>query len=81
MRTVLERAGKDEPPAVCVSQRVCAFLDVISHVGSRPHMRSLGPLARQISSLLSASVNKDACMLWSVVSVSMRLCVCALFMR
>lgn len=44
-------------------------VDVIGHVGSWPHVRSFGPLARQIPPRLSASVSRDARMLWSVVPV------------
>lgn len=44
-------------------QCASVFLDVISHVGCRPQMRSLSPLARQISSLLSDAVIKSPWML------------------
>lgn len=66
--SVGEGRGKDEPPAARV------FMDVISHVGCRPRMRSLGPLARQISSLLSARVNNSPQML----ARCGQLCVCVL---
>lgn len=44
---------------VCVTECVCVVecSSVISHVSCWPHMGSLGPLARQIFPLLSASVN------------------------
>lgn len=40
---------------ICVC--VCSL---ISHVGSRPQMRSWGPSARQLSCLLSDAVNKSS---------------------